>query len=1453
MATAYITGVNTSFVKDDSIHSNFSHLDYFGVGQNSVGAGAWGYIKFPWGDNNVPKGANVTSARVELYCLRNYTNQSQVPLRAYPVSGHWNVSTITWNNQPYGEQNFGIVGFYARAGSWTSFSATDWAQRIYQNGATGLLHQGFRLTAPHWTLDRVDFSGASRSSKPRLIVNYVANRPWTPSANPSDSDHTSITVAGGGVNQASTIRIFYSNTISGNYQVIGNATISNGSTYRFVDNSLAPPPNQPSTRIASVNDRDVTVDLGGFSQPILRRYYRARRFLSDGTYSTLTDPAGTAIQPRLQRFQLQRRVAGTDSKGNTYPYVNVYDGRSGSYTDRNLDAGRSYIYRSRTQNSQNRWSAWGATSVTIARPNAPTFSGVIVENQQHFKITATDIPAGATPRIYHSNDGVTFQGAKDFPTHGGGTFTGNMNFGVSSPNKPEINTPLTGESHVSLTWKEPPNPALRKYFRVAYVENGSLSHLSTTRGEVLRPFISHYRLQRKLRGQDNQFLQMLFDNQNKLSHTDSAPPKRKNLSYLLTAVNNHGKTSSAWVDSITDLPHAPTLFDPEVQIQEGGSEQIRLSGANRNGAEAIRIYDYQNSSWSYIGDAELVNVQVGEHYNFIYEPTVIRPNIVKWESIRVDSNGVHLKWYVPVNPPSNYSFSARRVLDGIEGVGATAVSATIKPRLTGYRLQRRLTPPTGKESQAAYAWTTLYDSEVSGVISTTYDDLDVAFETSYDYRVVAYNNFGLTSPMSMVKTTSTKDPPPPPPEIIEEVPQPLVSNATPQGSINISSSATTLRLSWNYSDGTGQNKYPQNSYRLQVEYGAGNLLYWNGAQWVVALADVEDARHRADVDSSIFTSGQMYKFTLSVVSSGGTRSADYTWEMEPALFVTSRFDTRRAVKINASVGFDLYRKVTSHSESISYPIRVTWNVVEPLPTIVDDEIWEGGGNTWIHTVFDRDGRPEPYAELDFEKEGYAKTFLGDERGRFTLKIPDDLDPGVYTMRERGPSMAPRTTHNVAVYDAWLIYSHGHRHSAQGPDPIYGITKDQVDDNAGILPSQVQGGQSLADIVDEYGNSIKEGLERHVNTGHGNYVVRGLDYTWDSVTKEFYVRTGTVWEGGSLHEVAASADNFTTVGTKQVYIYLGIVRFATRESPPPDTTPLYNVKVYNAGTELVPDIQVNVEDIRLYHPPFKVVEKNIEPVYWGAENSEDLIHRGRPLPNVIDHALTTIQNRDKEEKELQQQFLDVNRRTERLVRSEFSQRARARETALQLGFASSMRYMYSLLKTEDRLSLPPTRNISAFLKNDELSSLTNLRIENGVAKLPEDWLAGFHYTLRTLRMQGPPAHMIQFTVIYEDIGGSFVDVMGSLSQSGRYFPKSMTPTWTIPHAFHIERELSETELEVGPPKVVSREVEIQQKNLLISTYRAEFRDPGEEAIVEVLIRGGDHPEGVRLHGWFVNVA
>jgi hypothetical protein len=318
---------------------------------------------------------------------------------------------------------------------------------------------------------------------------------------------------------------------------------------------------------------------------------------------------------------------------------------------------------------------------------------------------------------------------------------------------------------------------------------------------------------------------------------------------------------------------------------------------------------------------------------------------------------------------------------------------------------------------------------------------------------------------------------------------------------------------------------------------------------------------------------------------------------------------------------------------------------------------------------------------------------------------------------------------------------------------------------------------------------------------------------------------------------------------------GIIRSALRTSFPPESTPLYTIVVSDTLTTF------DVTDERLKHPNL-ISPLDVEVVRWGAENSDDLIHGDTSLSDTLDINLNELRSRFNREDDLRQEFLNAVDASNKIIEDYQRARDKSSEAMLVIGYTTTMKQLYSLfnkraaydLLLENSAKLATNQmqdvatylnsiyaggvglkssHISAFTAGDELSSLTSLLIRNGIATLPNNWTRGNQYTLRTLRVEGPPARYLEFNLVYEETGAEF-RALGSQNNAGRYTPELMTRTKII----------KDDKL---------KDIFGTARDCFIATYRVVFREPGNESTIELLCKGGELPDGVRIRGFSIVTA
>lgn len=1393
--------------------------------------------------SNIPPAAVIDSAWLHIFTLDRswYQTKEYARISSGALYGDpWDENTATWNNvskRYYDGSSHHDVRCYH--GRWASFNVVWWVRRARDDSRfrrTGLILHSYDNNS---TRSRIDFASRNYHNeglRPYITVNYHIPELSNDLEAAPNNAKTAIVITGSGLAAGGRAKIEVSSSSGGPFSHLGYGDPGpEGRNYSFVHEVKAPAPTQPTINSITQDGAALSVDWTGSSQGSVTRYYRARRE-SGGELSGPTNVNGATLTPDF-RYILERRRVDPD---NNDPWRRVYSGNNTSYRDTDVNEGVEYQYRVYAVNGQGTQSPAHVKSGSVIIPDPPSITSITTPDNNRYRIEGTGAFQGGKIRVYYGGPDATFRkGEGNFVTKNtpdGGSWSVEIDFPLSPPNKPSIKNAVPYEDSISLSWEEPGQPGISRNFAASRINaNGIESRLTGVHNKDLKPQVQDYKLERRLKGANQQFEGVFPNNwSTELDYSDNDLVPDTAYIYRLTARNSANLTSVSDNREVSTLrPAPPTMMSPQSFLEEDGSYYVRVRGKDRDGAGAIKVYRRPSGSdvWSFVGNAQLALFGDGSEFRLDDVPDLERPDNPTWSRVAVDLDGVHLRWTIPENPPSTYNYRATRVVKGKEGQNSSAVSVTISPTVSRIILQRQVLQENGTYS----GWTNI---PLPQPLSTSYTDADVDFSSVYRYRLIAVNDREMSSaPVVSREVTTANAPPPPPPE--EPPPPPEISSPEPSGVIPFSG-GDSIRVGWRYYD---PGDFPQSHYRLRLS-GGGQTLYWNATSgsWQATEIYNQSPLNYAAVASSAFQMDTPYELELIVRSSSGVSSAPLSWSLHLVLRSSRLFDLNRRVRRSYARQFDLYRKVNLVSEGeILHAAEAGWEVEGRKPLVVSNVGWEGGGNAFPWVVYDRDGRPEPYAELDFvDSEGNTTTFRCDERGRIVLRVPDDIRPGIYRLRERGPSMAPRTTENFVVYDPWLIYRHGHRHAADGPDPIYGITRDQIADDANISPSQIEGGSSLMQLVDRFGPDILAGLERHLSSGHGNYVVEGLNHSVSAGS--ISVSAGLCWEGGRLRSVPATELSMNSDGVYRVYVREGSVLWGLRDDHPPGSCPLYTVTVTGGSVS-------SVRDDRLRHPsPSQAATAT--SVTWGPSLTNDVLHNGSPLSEILDPLLERVERRLEDDERLRDEFYARNLEVERSVQRHSSDLDAARLALLHVGRGLAVRTVYSLLEGISTLNPP---NLGVFASEDELSGLSTISVRDGVGVLPEGWSQNKEYLLRTLRVYGAPSRYLEFHLFYEDTGGIF-QVRGSLGTRGSYRPVSMNRISVSSDTVLIRRAVSsELVSEESGVRTLEEVVEESEIPLRIATYRASFAETGDEAVVELVCRGGSHPDGVRIRGWAVVMA
>lgn len=1449
-----------SWVGSDSPNLNHVSSPRLRVGKDPFNtAFLRSYMKVE-GWSSMPSGAHITRADFRFYVLQ-LEKTTVTTFRLQGNSDNWNPNIVTWSNQPTFATYTSDSNIVVNNTGWFVGDALQFARNAYSNSNDDIV-RGIRLIEEDTPRDGfVRFASIDHSTKgfhPWMRVWYIALAPSTTSAD-SINGGSWARVVGGNVDEAWGVRLYRS--LSENFSSPVYIGLANSGTvnWSLTDTTLiASNPNVPTNlTFTQLYGHSVRLKWDSSRQDNVLGYYRAKRVLSDGTESnysssgTFTGAHRVGLRPEMKHYVVERRKGGEA----VWEHVNTVaghaaDGVGGTYTriqDVTQEIGVSYQYRIRGFNTQNRASTFLTGWFTVEYPASPSIDTVTVSQgatEDNFVISGTGNGTAEDMQLFMDTPtGVEFAGSITV----GANFSKNYLIDAPPPNAISQTSRDISWSKISLGWNIPSNPPLNRTFRVRQKINGRWSLFSLPLSGSFTPSISKYFLHRDAGAG---FVQISVPTTN--LYDDTNITQGSTYSYRILAENSQGKRSG-WI--YTDAYRIPRALAPTLNKFNPLGGTISLFGGGVSGATKINVYLDQNSnefraepSWVKVGEG----VISGDKWTFDHIPSSRPPFTVRWRNSYVDDTGVHLRWGVSRNLPSEYYYRARREIDGLEGDPSIKLRTYSRPKVDNYILQRRKTPKVGTPLTLENRWATIAEGFIF-----SHDDISTDSVSEYDYRVCAVNEYGKRGNFSVLKTFDTNDPPMASDTPVEMISPPYISSPEPRGKVKDTSK---LMVSWMYAD---RRNSPQLLYKLKVEWiddlGALVERWWDGFTWVNYEIEVESSTSSARV-TDIFDKHRTYTFRLRVLSEDKMMeqgevimaqtdtgyTEDLVWQMQTTSYYSSHFDTRREVRRQYSQNHDTYRKVVSRNPEEGFGIKVVWNVREQIPFDVDNDVWEGGSHTWSHVVDNDNGLPEPYAKIDFvDEEGITQTFTTDLRGRINLLIPDDLKPGIYTMRERGTTFPPRTTERKAIGDTWLVYHHGHRHAEDGYDPIVGITRNQIAPDANIDAGMVEGADSLKFIVDSYGPDFLLNLEKRIYSGYGNFVIEGMDASW--LSGVLTVSAGVCIEGGRVREMIQNTFNLLTA-TYYVYVFGGEMIAEERIDFPPDSAPLYVVTVNADGT-------ATIDDRRLRHPD-NIEGKTVNPVRWGASSTADIDHDGVTLGEVLRYRIKNYEEQKLKQETLENEFYGNNQEIQSLLDENDKNTRKAKEALLSIDYVNSMRVLYSLFekhKAEEALvesreylqdtGLDKTLNyletmesgvsplvnyVSNFSFKDELSSLTTLLVREGLATLPHNWTPNIKYILRTLTISTPPVDSLEFHVVYEDLGQT-MEAYGSLSSNDFYYPRRM----------HSKRVVRDDNLKA---------LFGTTNDVFIETFRCDGE--GDQAIVELLLTGGIQEDGVKIRGWAV---
>lgn len=915
-------GVDNWLEADEPSRSNSSSTVLFTgkIPHEVTNSGLWMHYALyrPYYWHLIPDGAVIDDARLHVKVSHTRNNANNVPIQVRRNGGGWGNAT-TWNTRPPGTAAI-YDTLNCSPGQVKLFNVTPWVNHARFNDHSWR-GNGLYFWPELTTESGANFYSLEGSYKPWIRVDFHAMTPRITSVE-TISGVNGLRIVGDGYNGAGRVYLDAADSSSGPWGGIASTTTSYDAVNKWAvdDISLAPAPKAPNVSL-SHSGNDITINWTGAVQNARTKYYKSITELADGTtWSAFSNIVGPhSYIPKIIAYRIDRKIGDNAWQNNIKTTV----GSTRSFTDTGLPTDVTITYRVIAKNIQETWGAFGSNSISITKPTPPTFSSLTILNNLRFELLGSGAISGATIKVYRSLNGSTYAHVGNTTAHENDTWGwGEPPTVVSNPNLPTITSTNKEEGKIGLSWNIPTNNGTQHWYKVSRVINGVESNLTAAKAATLVPVIRRFVIKRKLSTESDSLFIVIRDTNNDPAGTplptsiiDNTVKPGTNYVYQITSYNNHGKLSIAVTPTITSaLPAEPTVFEdsvyPKIITKVDGSQYVRIAGSGRKAVgetladvDSIRVERSRDLTvWShlspdsgtqYTNPIEIIDGGNTQEQWFRNDTsiTVSAPRIPEWNLTArpVDTDGIHLRWKTSSNLLSQFYYRGKRIIRGVAGYPSNHVTATITPKIVSYSIQRRLNPlsvvDTTQIDPTEFDWKlvhVVYPPEGSTTPPTTWTDYiikdplsteeGIRYDRVYDYRIIANNNFNLSSSADSAKVMvlSTVNAPPPPPPPPPPTP-PVVSDGSPSGTINVSG-VHPLRLVWNYYHPEGEK---QTAYILSVRWISGGseiIRYWDATEgaWTINEKKNLSNNNHTDVSLSIFESGTTY--TLKVITqaeSGG--------------------------------------------------------------------------------------------------------------------------------------------------------------------------------------------------------------------------------------------------------------------------------------------------------------------------------------------------------------------------------------------------------------------------------------------------------------------------------------------------------------------------------------------------------------------------------------------------------
>jgi fibronectin type 3 domain-containing protein len=669
---------------------------------------------------------------------------------------------------------------------------------------------------------------------------------------------TSITVSWSSVTGATGYKVYRSSSASGTYSKVGDAT-----TTSYTDTGLT----ANTTYYYKVSASNNAGESSQSSSVSAKTSESIPAVPSDFWVSAVSSTSVTVRWSSVTGATGYKVYRSTSSSGT---YSKVGDATTTSYTDTGLTANTTYYYKVSASNSAGEssqsssvsakaesipetptdltaeatssssiWVSWssvtGATHYTVYRSSSSSGTYSNVDNITSTSCSNTGLTANTTYYYKvsaHNSAGESAQSS---------SVSAKTSASVSKPDAPTgVTASAESSSSIKVSWSSSTGATGYKVYR-----SSSSSGTYSSVGDVTTT-----------------------------SYTDTGLTANTTYYYKVSAHNSAGESAqSSSVSAKTSISISIPATPTGVSASAESSTSIKVSWSSVTGATGYKVYRSSSSSGTYskVGDATTTSyTDTGLTANTTYYYKVSATNSAG-ESAQ--SSAVSAKTSASISIPA----TPTSVSASAESSSSITVSWSSVTGATGYKVYR------SASSSGTY-------SSVGNVTYPSYTDTGLTANTTYYYKVSAYNSAGESAQSSAVSAKT-------PEAIITKPTRPSNVSASPE-------SSSSIKVSWSPVTGA-------TSYKVYCRSD-----YFFGFEWVGGTTTTSFT-HTGLTEYSI------YQYEVIACNSAG--------ESAGSLYVETTAQDPPGYA--GGISWNVYTAIATYSEGTPSGIFVDWSKTSSIGTM----------------------------------------------------------------------------------------------------------------------------------------------------------------------------------------------------------------------------------------------------------------------------------------------------------------------------------------------------------------------------------------------------------------------------------------------------------------------------------------------------------------------------------------